>query len=146
MIKCSFYVELGWIRAVNLHCVTKGIIVWCTFVIIIAKKRLVSRKHKFSGTNQKPQLRRPFGTCLVRHCPQGLFLLFFTFLRATFFCPFRLSLAPLICPWVSEDACSSTAKTIHHSHTNHTSLMQAISIVGLKKVCNFPTHPNSIFL
>ena len=40
---------------------------------------------------------------LVRHCPQGLFLPFFTFLRAIFFRPFRLSLALTICPWVSED-------------------------------------------
>ena len=35
--------------------------------------------------------------------PQGLFSPFFTFLRAIFFRPFRLSLAPTICPWVSED-------------------------------------------
>ena len=28
---------------------------------------------------------------------------YFTFLRAIFFRPFRLSLAPTICPWVSED-------------------------------------------
>ena len=27
----------------------------------------------------------------------------FSFLRATFFRPFRLSLVPTICPWVSED-------------------------------------------
>ena len=58
----------------------------------------------FSGTNQKPERRRPFGTGLVRHCPQGLFSPFFTFLRAIFSRPFRLSLAPTICPWVSEDA------------------------------------------
>ena len=64
---------------------------------------LVPEKHKFSGTNQKPERRRPFGTSLVRHCPQGLFLPFFTFLCATFFRLFRLSLAPFICPWVSED-------------------------------------------
>ena len=51
--------------------------------------------------NQK--WRRPFGTGLVRHCPQGLFSPLFTFLRAIFFRPFRLSLAPTICPWVSED-------------------------------------------
>ena len=57
----------------------------------------------FSGTNQKPERRQPFETGLVRHCPQGLFSPFFTFLRATFFRPFRLSLAPFICPWVSED-------------------------------------------
>ena len=55
--------------------------------------------------NQKPEQRRPFGTGgLVRHCPQGLYSTFFTFpLRAIFFRPFRLSLAPTICPWVSED-------------------------------------------
>ena len=53
--------------------------------------------------NQKAEWRRPFGTGLVRHCPQGLFLPFFTFLHAIFFCPFRLSLVPTICPWVSED-------------------------------------------
>ena len=41
---------------------------------------------------------------LVRRCPQGLFSPFFTFLlRAKFFRPFRLSHAPTICPWVSED-------------------------------------------
>ena len=60
-------------------------------------------KHKFSGTNQKTERRRPFGTGLVRHCPQGLFSPFFTFLRALFFRPNRLSIAPAICPWVSED-------------------------------------------
>ena len=38
-----------------------------------------------SGTNQKPERRRPFGTGLVRHCPQGLFSPFFTFLRAIYF-------------------------------------------------------------
>ena len=55
------------------------------------------------GTNQKPERRRPFGTGLVKHRPQGLFSPFFTFLRALLFRPFRLSLAPTICPWVSED-------------------------------------------
>ena len=63
-----------------------------------------SKRSPFSGTNQKSERRRPFGTGLVRHCPQGLFSLFFTFLRAIFSRPFRLSLAPTICPWVSEDA------------------------------------------
>ena len=69
------------------------------FWLLIGARKLV-----FSGTNQKPERRRPFGTGLVRHCPQGLFSTFFTFLRATFFRPFRLSLVPTICPWVSEDA------------------------------------------
>ena len=57
----------------------------------------------FSGTNQKPERPRPFGTGLVRHCPQGLFSPFFAFLRALLSRPFRLSLALTICPWVSED-------------------------------------------
>ena len=61
------------------------------------------KTQKFSGTNQKPERWRPFGTSLVRHCPQGLFSPFFTFLRAIFFRPFRLFLVPTICPWVSED-------------------------------------------
>ena len=39
---------------------------------------------KFSGTNQKSEWRQPFGTALVRHCPQGLFSPFFTFLCAIF--------------------------------------------------------------
>ena len=74
-----------------------------------ARESLNGRKNMaqnlcFSGTNQKPERRRPFGTGLVRHCPQGLFSPFFTFLRAIFFRSFRLSLAPTICPWVSEDA------------------------------------------
>ena len=68
------------------------------FCLLIGQKNT-----KFSGTNQKAERRRPFGTGLVRHCPQGLFSLFFTFLRAIFFRPFRLSFAPTICPWVSED-------------------------------------------
>ena len=62
-----------------------------------------AENQKFSGTNQKSERRRLFGTGLVRHCPQGLFSPFFTFLRAIFFRPFWLSLAPTIYPWVSED-------------------------------------------
>ena len=57
--------------------------------------------------NQKAERWWPFGTGLVRHCPQGLFSLFFTFLCAIFPSPppppFRLSLTPTTCPWVSED-------------------------------------------
>ena len=75
---------------------------------------LVPEKHKFCGTNQNPERRRPFGTDLVRHCPQGPFSPFFTFLRVIFFRPFRLSLVPTIYPWVSEDAAvrSSRAKIV----------------------------------
>ena len=49
----------------------------------------------------------PFETGLVRHCPQGLFSLCFTFVHAIFFSPFRLTLSPTLCPWVSEDATES---------------------------------------
>ena len=65
--------------------------------------------------DQKAERRRPFGTGLVRHCPQGLFSLFFTFLRAIFSSPFRLSLAPTICPWVSEEAFEQLG--LHYSGT-----------------------------
>ena len=64
---------------------------------------LVPENFCFFLPNQKAERRLPFGTCLVRHCPQGLFSPFFTFLRAIFFRSFRLSLAPTICPWASED-------------------------------------------
>ena len=36
----------------------------------------------------------------------------FTFLRAIFFPPFSLSLAPTICPWVSEDAVDSASANL----------------------------------
>ena len=71
---------------------------------------LVPEKHKFSGTNQKPERRRPFGTGLVRHCPQGSSRRSLLFFCAIFSRPFRLSLAPTICPWVSED-CHLKART-----------------------------------
>ena len=44
--------------------------------------------------NKKAERRRPFGTGLVKHCPQGLFSPFFTFFRAIFFRPFRLFIPP----------------------------------------------------
>ena len=51
------------------------------------------------------------GTGLVKHCQQELFSPFLTFVGAIFFRPFRLSLAPTICPWVSEDAMELNPKT-----------------------------------
>ena len=78
---------------------------------------LVPENLCFSGTNQKPERWRPFGTGLVRHCPQGLFSPFFTFLRATFFRPFRLSLVPTVCPWVSEDVVQRNANKMDGSRT-----------------------------
>ena len=75
------------------------------------------KTQKFSGTNQKSEWRRPFGTVLVRHCPQGLFSQFFIFLRAIFSRLFRLSLTPLICPWVSEDVFFSMICACLHKKT-----------------------------
>ena len=48
--------------------------------------------------NQKAERRRPFGTGLVRHCPQGLFSPFFTFLRAIFSARLDFLLPPLSAP------------------------------------------------
>ena len=78
--------------------------------------------------NQKPEWRWPLGTGLVRHCPQGLFSPFSTFLPAIFSPPFRLSLAPTICPWVSEDGVDAKMITV---------LKKSIQI-------NPFCHPNSI--
>ena len=69
------------------------------------------KTQKFSGTNQKSERQRLLRTGLVRYCPQGLFLLSFTFLHAIFFRLFRLSLASTLCPWVSEDG-----STLHIEH------------------------------
>ena len=44
---------------------------------------------------------------------------FFTFLRGTFFRPFRLSVAPFICPWVSEDGFSYLPSTTKETRGNH---------------------------
>ena len=66
---------------------------------------LGTKKQRFCGTNQKPELPRRFGTGPLKLCPQGLFSSFLTFLRPNFF-P-----APSNCPWVSEDGFYK-AKTI----------------------------------
>ena len=61
--------------------------------------------------NQKAERGQPFGTSLIRHCPQWLFSPFFTFLCAILSRLFRLSLAPTICPWVSKDGHAWEPKT-----------------------------------
>ena len=71
------------------------------FWLLIGARKLVFFWHQ-----SEARTAATVGTGLVRHCPQGLFSPFFTFLRATFFRPFRLSLVPTICPWVSEDGSS----------------------------------------
>ena len=69
---------------------------WCHVQLKLPSPR---KRLYLKFPNQKPGPRRPFGTGLVRHCPQELFSPFFTFLlRDIFFRPFRLSLAPLSSP------------------------------------------------
>ena len=65
----------------------------------VSKKRV----HLLRWTNFPGRTGCNFGWMDHAHCPQGLFSPFFSFLRAIFSCPFSLSLAPTICPWVSED-------------------------------------------
>ena len=71
------------------------------------------KKQRFSGTNQKPELHRPFGTGPLRPCPQRLFFAFLTFLCPNFSCPFRLLPDPTNCPWVSEDESPRMSLTKH---------------------------------
>ena len=56
-----------------------------------------------SGGEGKSKRAGKYGTKKSKERREELFSPFFTFLRATFFRPFRLSLDPTICPWVSED-------------------------------------------
>ena len=58
-----------------------------------------------------------YGTKKSKERPEELFSPFFTFLRAIFSRPFRLSLAPTICHWVSEDAKVGEC-TIYGKHKN----------------------------
>ena len=56
------------------------------------------------GGEGKSKRAGKYGTKKSKERREELFSPFFTFLRAIFSRPFRLSLAPFICPWVSEDA------------------------------------------
>ena len=75
-------------------------------------ERKSKRAGKYGTKKSKERREEPVGTMSYQTSSngrrQGLFLPFFTFLRAIFFRPFRLSLAPFICPWVSEDATNPT--------------------------------------
>ena len=53
----------------------------------VAALWLGTKIQRFCGTNQKPELPRPFGTGQLKPCPQGLFSSFLTFLRPNFFSP-----------------------------------------------------------
>ena len=106
----------------------------CNVKLLIAARKL----QKFSGTNQKSERRRPFGTGLVRHCPQGLFSPGFTFLLAIFFRSFRLSLAPTICPWVSEDVLSYAAYSFRMNgfRTDYTYYRKFVSFGYILAYCS----------
>jgi len=41
-----------------------------------AQKKIIIKNNRFSGTNQKPELLRPFGTGPLKPCPRGLFSCF----------------------------------------------------------------------
>ena len=58
-----------------------------------------------NGGKGKTKRAEKTGAKKSKERPERLFSTLFTFLRASFFRPFSLSLAPTICPWVSEDDC-----------------------------------------
>ena len=64
----------------------------------LASLWLDTKKRRFSGTNQKPELPRPFGTGL-KPCPHGLLFAFLTFLCPhLFLAHLDFSPAPLTAP------------------------------------------------
>ena len=65
--------------------------------------------------------------------PEELFSPFFTFLHTIFFRPFRLSLAPTICPWVSEDVSKSHTVFLLLSHS-----------FGIEKISTFVHSRSSL--
>ena len=84
-----------------------------------------------------------------------LFSKFFTFLRALFFRPFRLSLAATICPWVSEDAGIPNHKnrsfrdtkrenTFYVSLGFFSSFPDVMTIFYEKPMCAFLTIPHCL--
>ena len=77
---------------VNIWWATYGVRT-CETTSSLAALWLGTKKQKFCGTNQKPELLWPFGTGPLRPCPQGLLLPFLTFLSPNFF-PARLDFFP----------------------------------------------------
>ena len=114
----------------------------------LAALRLGRKKQRFSGTNQKPELPRPFGTGPLKPCPQGPFFAFLTFLRLpdfsspeSFSRPFRLFPGPTNCPWVSEDVFCwilSETRTTTWNLPGPSGTRDCINIVNL-------SHPSPLF-
>ena len=69
------------------------------------KKRKERREEPLGTMSYQTSSKRspPFWLLIGARKTQVFKFPFFTFLRAIFFRPFRLSLAPTFCPWVSED-------------------------------------------
>ena len=82
------------------------------FWLLIGARKLVFFWHQ-----SEARTAATVGTGLVRHCPQGLFSPFFTFLRSIYiFPPVQTFLTPFICPWVSKDVILSILIWSNHRH------------------------------
>ena len=131
---------LGWLKVWRFVRCRHWFSYWWPLLLVAAvlTSDWCQKTNKFSGTNQKSERRRPFGTGLVRHCPQGLFSPFFTFLLAIFFRSFRLSLAPTICPWVSEDVLSYAAYSFRMNgfRTDYTYYRKFVSFGYILAYCS----------
>ena len=87
-----------------------------------------AEKHKsFLAPIRSKERPRPFETGLVKHCPMGSPPSFFTFLRAIFFHPSRLSLASTIRPWVFEDVRNLWLLLVLKSFLIHPLLIESIT-------------------
>ena len=94
--------------------------------------QIVGRRESLNG--QKNMTRRkvkngeksPWGQCLTRPVPNGRRSLLF-FVPYIFFRPFRLSLVPTICPWVSEDG--------HYEDCKEVCLCQQTMQTAFWKIC-----------
>ena len=99
---------------------------------------------KYGTKKSKERREEPQGKCLTRPVPNGRVLLyssFFTFLRAMFFRLFGLSLAPTLCPWVSEDEYYNN----HSTNINFPFLLKWIVLLSPIRCdiisCHFRTVP-----
>ena len=69
---------------------------------IVGKREALNGRENVARRKVKNGEKSPWGQCLTRPVPNGRRSLLF-FVPYIFFRPFRLSLVPFICPWVSED-------------------------------------------
>ena len=76
---------------------------------IVGARESLNRRKNMAQKESKERREEPLGT-LSYQTSSKRSPPFFTFLRALYFHPFRLSFAPKISPWVSEDALRVTRK------------------------------------